>query len=166
MVNWDAVGAVAELLGALGVIVSLVYLALQIRQNSTLLRQTSATERANAAVVSASQGAEFTRAIALDADASRIWAVGFSDPDALDPDELARFDQLMFSQLIQIDVNHFLGMHGPLDRAVHAIWDKLLDGWITQPRFRALWDAGAIHRFTTEYFCNRVREKLAERAAR
>jgi hypothetical protein len=32
--NWDAIGAVAELLGAIGVIASLVYLAVQIRQSS------------------------------------------------------------------------------------------------------------------------------------
>ena len=32
--NWDAIGAIAETLGAIGVITSLVYLAVQIRQNS------------------------------------------------------------------------------------------------------------------------------------
>ncbi len=31
--NWDAVGAIAELLGAVGVIGSLVYLATQVRQS-------------------------------------------------------------------------------------------------------------------------------------
>jgi len=31
--NWDAIGAIAELLGAIGVIASLVYLATQIRQS-------------------------------------------------------------------------------------------------------------------------------------
>jgi len=33
-VNWDAVGAVAELIGALGVVVSLAYLAVQVRSNT------------------------------------------------------------------------------------------------------------------------------------
>ena len=36
--NWDALGAVAELIGAVGVIVTLAFLAFQIRQNSTLLK--------------------------------------------------------------------------------------------------------------------------------
>jgi len=35
--NWDALGAVAELLGAIGVVASLFYLASQIRRNSTAL---------------------------------------------------------------------------------------------------------------------------------
>ena len=32
--NWDSVGAVAELLGAVGVILSLAYLASQVRHNT------------------------------------------------------------------------------------------------------------------------------------
>ena len=38
--NWDALGAVAEILGAIGVIVTLVYLAVQIRQNTLMMRAT------------------------------------------------------------------------------------------------------------------------------
>ncbi len=36
--NWEAIGAVAELLGALGVIASLAYLGLQVRQNTRQMR--------------------------------------------------------------------------------------------------------------------------------
>ena len=36
--NWDAIGAIAELLGAVGVIASLIYLATQIRQNTRSVR--------------------------------------------------------------------------------------------------------------------------------
>ena len=37
--NWEALAATAELLGALGVLASLVYLGLKIRQNTGWLRQ-------------------------------------------------------------------------------------------------------------------------------
>jgi hypothetical protein len=37
-VNWDAVSAYSELIGAVAVVVSLVYLALQIRQNTRAIR--------------------------------------------------------------------------------------------------------------------------------
>jgi hypothetical protein len=36
--NWDAIGAIAELLGAIGVIASLIYLATQIRQSREQMR--------------------------------------------------------------------------------------------------------------------------------
>jgi hypothetical protein len=37
-VDWDAIGAVAEVLGAIGVLVTLLYLAIQIRANSREVR--------------------------------------------------------------------------------------------------------------------------------
>ena len=50
--NWDAIGAVAEALGAIGVMLTLLYLAFQTRQNTHVLDQTrnmheASTFRAN-----------------------------------------------------------------------------------------------------------------------
>ena len=42
--NWDAFGALAELLGAIGVVASLIYLATQVRQNSRHVRSQSHIE--------------------------------------------------------------------------------------------------------------------------
>ncbi len=39
--NWDAIGAVAEILGAIAVVVSLLYLALQVRQTTAVARATA-----------------------------------------------------------------------------------------------------------------------------
>ena len=39
--NWDAIGAIGETLGAIGVIVTLVYLAVQLKQNTKALRSNS-----------------------------------------------------------------------------------------------------------------------------
>ncbi len=36
--NWEALGAIAELIGGLGVIATLAYLAIQIRQNTRSMR--------------------------------------------------------------------------------------------------------------------------------
>lgn len=36
--NWDALGAIAELVGALAVLITLIYLALQVRQNNRLMQ--------------------------------------------------------------------------------------------------------------------------------
>jgi hypothetical protein len=34
MINWDAIGAIGEIVGALGVMVTVGYLAIQVRQNT------------------------------------------------------------------------------------------------------------------------------------
>ncbi len=41
--NWDAVGAIAELVGATAVVLTLVYLSIQLRQNTRAVEH--ATER-------------------------------------------------------------------------------------------------------------------------
>ncbi len=73
--NWDAIGAIAELLGAVGVIASLVYLAGQIRQSREQMALNSRTmqastqqdisENINGIVMRATADSENTRAIAL-----------------------------------------------------------------------------------------------------
>ena len=39
--NWEAIGAVGEVAGAIGVIVTLAFLATQIRQNTTVAKATT-----------------------------------------------------------------------------------------------------------------------------
>ncbi len=39
--NWDAIGAISEIIGALAVVITLAYLAIQIRQSNELLRSES-----------------------------------------------------------------------------------------------------------------------------
>ena len=41
MMNWEAIGAIGEVIGALAVVASLIYLASQIRQNNKLARNDS-----------------------------------------------------------------------------------------------------------------------------
>lgn len=39
--NWEAISAISEVVGAVAVVVSLIYLALQIRQNTKVVRGTT-----------------------------------------------------------------------------------------------------------------------------
>ena len=39
--NWEAIGSLAEVIGALAVLITLAYLAVQVRQNSTQLRESA-----------------------------------------------------------------------------------------------------------------------------
>lgn len=43
-INWDAIGAIGETLGAIAVVVSLVYVGRQLKQNTAMMRNASATE--------------------------------------------------------------------------------------------------------------------------
>jgi hypothetical protein len=70
--NWTALGAIAELAGAAAVLVTLVYLAYQLRENTRAVRGQSA-DSALAAVL------EFTGDMARDDELNRLFTRGTED---------------------------------------------------------------------------------------
>lgn len=46
--NWEAISAIGEITGAVAVLISLIYLALQIRQNTKMMRSTAKQQLAEA----------------------------------------------------------------------------------------------------------------------
>lgn len=42
--NWDAIGAIAEVVGVIAVVLSLIYVGFQVRQNTAQLRQDNLRE--------------------------------------------------------------------------------------------------------------------------
>jgi len=98
--NWDAIGAVAELLGASGVIASLAYLALQVRQNTRQMRLNAES----LSMMHEMGGAELSNAIALQvmtdpdlADLVRRARHGEAD---LSPNERVRWGTYLLSALL------------------------------------------------------------------
>ena len=89
--NWEAMGAIGELIGAIGVIVTLVYLAFQIRQNTRQLEQNERTAIATAVSNSATAYRENRRYIYTSAEMSEIVLRGFASPQSLDETEQYRF---------------------------------------------------------------------------
>ncbi len=82
--NWEAIGAVGEVLGAAGVIITLAYLAVQMRQSNRLAKR--------AAVQSVLAGrAEMNRFIASDPVLNDLVLKGMESPDDLDEGERTRF---------------------------------------------------------------------------
>jgi hypothetical protein len=81
---WDAIGAIAELIGAIGVILTLVYLAIQIRQNTTSVRTTAGMDTAR-------QVAAWADRMVVYPELGRIYNLAAEDPDSLKPEEVSRF---------------------------------------------------------------------------
>ena len=163
--NWDAIGAVGEVVGAVAVVASLVYLARQIRQNSSLVEQSALATGAEAAAISAGHGADAFRRIASDPELSRIWRLGTTRPGELQDEEAYRFDLLIVAQFIEISANHQLRRPGVLDPEIWAIWDGILEIWLDNPSFRRLWESGFLPSSITASLVDHVRAKLAARGS-
>ena len=68
--NWEALGAIGEIVGAVAVVLTLGYLALQIRQNTPSVRASTVQ-----AISDSAQG----RLLALqNVENARVWRIGFS----------------------------------------------------------------------------------------
>ena len=80
--NWDAIGAVGEILGAGAVVATLLYLSVQIRQNSKSL-----SSSAFITLVENTNGVNSDLANHLGTQTSYLKAL--NDPDACDPVEMA-----------------------------------------------------------------------------
>ena len=97
--NWDAVIGFAELIGVIAIVISLVYVAAQIRQNSDIARAMIVHETSNSFM-------HFHEALASDAELADIYHRGTCG-ESLSDVETVRFQALleMYMALLE-DVDH------------------------------------------------------------
>ncbi len=132
--NWDALGAIAELTAALGVIVSLLYVGVQIRQNSKIVV-------ANAVKEVADTSREWFTYLIEDPELQRIFYVGAEDPGELSETEFMRFTTLMFTYLKHIESIHYQYHSGLLTRDLWTGWDYQTRQYLGAPGIQKYWKA-------------------------
>ena len=93
--NWEAIGVIAEVIGAIGVIMTLAYLAYQIKQNTIQLEQNIITARASAQTASNVTLRENRQSIFETSEVTEIYQTGNENPDALDTTQLLRYRLLL-----------------------------------------------------------------------
>ena len=108
MINWDAIGAIGEILGALAVFISLTYLAIQIRSST----------KQNRAAMSQSIQAEFTRSnelVATSPDLAELY-VKISDGEEISAVESRRLYALITASFAKYLAVQIAYKNGQLDR--------------------------------------------------
>jgi hypothetical protein len=132
--KWEAIAAVAELLGALGVIASLVYLAGQVRSNTSRARQAAIQSVVN-------QMNKVWTDVSADRGHADVWVRGSKGFSNLE-DEI---DGVRFSAFL-------LSIFRPYEEIFHYRRDGLVDDWTWEsivnqchalmgtPGFQQWWD--------------------------
>ncbi len=111
--DWDAIGAVGEVLGAAAVLVTLVYLARQIKQNTQEVRSSNyhgITDSFNGINVM----------MATNSDLARIFKDGNNSYSALSEEEQTQYGFFMHAAFRVMDVLHYQSHHGTGDT---TLWD-------------------------------------------
>ena len=130
--QWDAIAAIGSVLGALGIILTVVFLAVQVRRN------TAATQ-SQTYQVACSALAEFGAMLGRDPAVCRVWRIGLSKPEELEDNQYYQFAYLGISLLRRYE-NAFFQYHAGL------IDDDFWDGhknnllwYFHQPGFQRWW---------------------------
>lgn len=91
------IGNLAEAIAAVAVVASLVYLGVQIQQNTKAVRASSYQEVANGIT-------NFLSLLAQNEELARIYLHGTKDPKQLSPEESLRFESALAQLFVKYDV--------------------------------------------------------------
>jgi hypothetical protein len=105
-VNVQELAAVADIVGALALVITLIYLAIQLRQNTKEIEENTKAVRAAALHASLSYALDTRLSVSTSGDVASIYARGMENPESLDEIEIIRFRLLMASI-----VDTFLNMY-------------------------------------------------------
>jgi hypothetical protein len=151
--NWDAVGAVGEVVGAVAVVISLIYLAFQIKHN---------THESRAVRAQALMGAnsDFNEFVGGTAELSKLIKSGMQNFAALTGDEQFQYGMLAFSILNRYDFAYHQYLDGELDEKHWGKIDYELPLFMSLPGMQAWWANDKV-RFSKE-FVSYVEKRVAE----
>ena len=148
-------GTLANLLGAVGVVASLLYLSRQIRQNTNAVRASSYQ-----AIVDGN--AAFMLALAQDADLTALLVRGSGFPAELSPEEQVRFSALLGQVVARFDLALHLHQQHFIDPDVLDTIFRMLESNLNSPGGRAWWRMN--QRFCSDQFRRFVEPRLARAA--
>jgi hypothetical protein len=137
--NWDAIGAIAETLGAVGVIASLVYLAGQIRHSREQMSQNSKQLTASTTAAMFQFRVRPNEMIIQDPEVARIYWDGIADRDSLTEEDRRRFDPLIMMLLESSSQQFFFHRQGVLSAEAWELSEAGLVWMLTQPGVRQWW---------------------------
>lgn len=140
--NWDAIGAVGEIAGAGAVLISLIYLAVQIRNGRRSDQNIAASQ-------AASQTTDWVGQIVLHGELNELYMRGSADFNSLTREEKNRFAWLIMQFLRSIEGIWHLYQSGTIDPDYWASYEATVR--------RILGNAGATRCF------ERNRELLSSR---
>jgi len=141
--NWEAIGAIAELIGGLAVLVTLVYLALQVRQNNQMQRQQISAHQTNHYVAN-------THVLANNGELMHLFLKA-STGEEMTQVERWRYGTFMFGILENFQEMYFLHKAGVQYEFRWIGMQKSTYRYLTTPGGRAWWNSVREKQFVKEF---------------
>jgi hypothetical protein len=131
--NWEAVSAIAQLIGSVAVVLSVLYLGVQVHRSTRVAKL--ATQDAAATALR-----DVTKPFMENPELARIWRVGLEDLSALSVEDRARFFHATYQFLKAFETIHFHYIYGLMDRQLWEGWRGLLRHYVAAPGIAHYWN--------------------------
>ena len=130
--NLETLAQVGEFVGGIGVILSLIYVAVQMRAN-TRSQQADITARV------LDRMASMQHTFAVDAEINAIFMKGIIDTGTLSVEERNRFSWIITELFGSLEFLRQQFEAGNVDAEIWERWSKTLDWWLTFAGIQAFW---------------------------
>jgi hypothetical protein len=107
-VNWEAISAIGQIVGALAVVISLIYLATEIRSNARETRRAAMRSTLDSLT-------RFAHQVTEHADLAELRNRGFDDFESLEDTDRARFNSYMHALFRIVEDVYYQNLDGHLD---------------------------------------------------
>jgi len=162
-VNFDALGNIGDFVGGLAVVVTLIYLAFQIRQNTRQPEQGLQVSRAQT-LRDTFNACAWTLQVARDPELATLYARGMTQPEALSSDEQVRFLFLMGTAFGEVEKNHLTFEQGLLTDDRWESQLRTLRMYLKQPGGAYYWERfRPMHRSVFAQVVEQQRQHVAAR---
>jgi hypothetical protein len=130
--NWEAIGAIGELAGAVGVIASLAYLAAQVRQNTRSVRGEMYDSIVSSVV-------DLVEPLAQDQKLARLFETAVEDWEGVSFEDRSRLVYLLFSVFKEFENLFYQHRQGTLDPGLWEGWDNLILSYYSMTGVQTWW---------------------------
>lgn len=141
--NWDAIGAIGEIFGAIAVFVSLIYLAVQTRNNTRALRSSAFHQVRDSF-------SQVSLAMAADPDLGVLVMRAVANDQSLTGDEIIRYNFFLTTLVRRGESAYFQSSEGTLQMETWMGIKETLVGTLSNDHGIA-WLDSSLGRFTKEY---------------
>jgi hypothetical protein len=131
--NWDAISAIVEVCGALAVLITLVYLAVQTRDNVKVMRSRAIWDAQVSFV-------EVNEMLGDGGVVAEVMYKAMSDPDGLTEKELYQVHRFLRGWFQRMEAQFALYKAGVLDTEIWELRCGYAQGMLEKARFKEFWE--------------------------
>ncbi len=141
--NWEAIGAIGESIGAIAVFASLIYVALQIKHYKV-------EAQANSRDSMGKSTTDVLMRVASDDKLLDAYLIGMSNPGKLDSKETMRFDMVIYSIFETWETTFSQWKRGTLTDSDWAKWERIIQNYFSTEGINEFWQRLSVQ-FSDEF---------------